>query len=168
MRDQGRNIFPELTVRHNLELGGVTLADKQGLSPRIEAMMQRFSVLREKADAQASTLSGGQQNLLEIARGLLLDPKLILIDEPSIGLSLLMVQEVFAILRDLRANGIMLLLIEQNARAALKLSDYGLVLELGQRRIEDTAANILADTRVAELFLGGGPKVASASGAGRP
>jgi len=153
---QGRNIFPELSVRHNLELGGVAAPDQAGLAGRLDAIMQRFAMLREKADAQASTLSGGQQKILEVARGLLLDPKLILIDEPSIGLSPLMVQEVFAILERLRDNGVTILLIEQNAKQALQISDYGLVLEQGQTRIEDTAPNILADPRIAQLFLGGG------------
>ncbi len=153
---QGRNIFPELSVRHNLELGGVALSDQSRLAGRVDAMLQRFPVLGEKAGRQASTLSGGQQKLLEVARGLLLDPRLILIDEPSIGLSPLMVQEVFGILKSLRDNGVTILLIEQNARQALHMSDYGLVLEQGQTRIEDTAANILADPRIAQLFLGGG------------
>lgn len=153
---QGRNIFPELSVRHNLELGGIALSDQSGLAGRVDVMLQRFPVLGEKAGRQASTLSGGQQKLLEVARGLLLDPKLILIDEPSIGLSPLMVQEVFGILKSLRDNGVTILLIEQNARQALQMSDYGLVLEQGQTRIEDTAANILADPRIAQLFLGGG------------
>jgi branched-chain amino acid transport system ATP-binding protein len=153
---QGRNLFPELSVRHNLELGGVALADRSGLAARIDAMMARFPMIREKADAQASTLSGGQQKLLEVARGLLLDPKLMLIDEPSIGLSPLMVQEVFSILKELRDAGVTILLIEQNARQALAISDYGLVLEQGQTRIEDRAADILADPRIAQLFLGGG------------
>lgn len=153
---QGRNLFPELSVRHNLELGGVALADRSGLAARLDAVMARFPALAQKADAQASTLSGGQQKLLEVARGLLLQPRLMLIDEPSIGLSPLMVQEVFAILRGLRDSGVSILLIEQNARQALAMSDYGLVLEQGQTRIEDTAANILADPRIAQLFLGGG------------
>ncbi len=153
---QGRNIFPELSVRHNLELGGVALPDQSGLAERMERIMQRFPMLREKANAQASTLSGGQQKLLEVARGLLLDPKLILIDEPSIGLSPLMVQEVFGILKDLRDKGVTILLIEQNAKQALQMSDYGLVLEQGQTRIEDSAAKILNDPRIAQLFLGGG------------
>ena len=153
---QGRNLFPELSVRHNLELGGVALADRSGLPARMDAMMARFPMIKEKADAQASTLSGGQQKLLEVARGLLLDPKLMLIDEPSIGLSPLMVQEVFAILQELRDGGVTILLIEQNARQALAISDYGLVLEQGQTRIEDRAANILSDPRIAQLFLGGG------------
>ena len=153
---QGRNLFPELSVRHNLELGGVALADPGALVGRMDAVLARFPMLREKAGAQASTLSGGQQKLLEVARGLLLEPKLMLIDEPSIGLSPLMVQEVFSILKELRAQGVTILLIEQNARQALGISDYGLVLEQGQTRIEDTAANILADPRIAQLFLGGG------------
>jgi branched-chain amino acid transport system ATP-binding protein len=153
---QGRNIFPELSVQHNLELGGVALSDQAELPVRLDKIMQRFPMLTEKADAQASTLSGGQQKMLEVARGLLLDPKLILIDEPSIGLSPLMVQEVFAILKDLRDKGVTILLIEQNAKQALQISDYGLVLEQGQTRIEDTAPRILADSRIAQLFLGGG------------
>ncbi len=153
---QGRNIFPELSVLNNLELGGVALADQSGLPERMNAMMEQFPILREKARAQASTLSGGQQKLLEVARGLLLDPKLMLIDEPSIGLSPLMVQEVFAILKNLRKKGVTILLIEQNAKQALQLSDYALVLEQGQTRIEDTAPRILADQRIAQLFLGGG------------
>jgi branched-chain amino acid transport system ATP-binding protein len=153
---QGRNIFPELSVRHNLELGGIMLADQAALPARIANIMQRFPMLKEKADAQASTLSGGQQKMLEVARGLLLDPKMILIDEPSIGLSPIMVQDVFAILKDLRDKGVTILLIEQNAKQALQISDYGLVLEQGQTRIEDTATNILDDPRIAQLFLGGG------------
>jgi branched-chain amino acid transport system ATP-binding protein len=153
---QGRNIFPELSVRHNLELGGVSLPDQTALAGRVDKIMHRFPMLGEKAEAQSSTLSGGQQKLLEVARGLLLDPKLILIDEPSIGLSPLMVQEVFGIIKALRDSGITILLIEQNAKQALQISDYGLVLEQGRARIEDTASKILADPRIAQLFLGGG------------
>ena len=153
---QGRNIFPELSVRHNLELGGIALADQTGLLRRLDDIMQRFPMLRDRANAQASTLSGGQQKMLEVARGLLLDPKLLLIDEPSIGLSPLMVQEIFALLRSLRDSGVTILMIEQNAKQALQISDYGLVLEQGRTRIEATAAEILADPRIAQLFLGGG------------
>jgi len=153
---QGRNIVPELNVRHNLELGGVALSDQASLPGRLEAIMRRFPMLREKADTQASTLSGGQQKMLEIARGLLLDPKLILIDEPSIGLSPVMVQEVFAILQELRDKGVTIVLIEQNAKQALQMSDDALVLEQGQTRIGDSASTILTDPRIAQLFLGGG------------
>jgi branched-chain amino acid transport system ATP-binding protein len=153
---QGRNVFPELSVRHNLELGGAALSDQTRILGRMDAVLQRFPMLNEKINAQASTLSGGQQKMLEVARGLLLEPRLILIDEPSIGLSPVMVQEVFAILRDLRDKGVTILLIEQNAKQALQISDYGLVLEQGLTRIEDTAQKILTDPRIAELFLGGG------------
>jgi branched-chain amino acid transport system ATP-binding protein len=152
---QGRNIFPELSVRHNIELGSVAAGrDIADMPARIEAALDRFPVLRRKADRQASTLSGGEQKQLEIVRGLLLDPKLILIDEPSIGLSPMMVQETFGILKDLRGKGVSVLMIEQNARSALEMSDYGIVLELGQTRIVDTAAAILRDPRIGQLFLG--------------
>jgi branched-chain amino acid transport system ATP-binding protein len=152
---QGRNIFPELSVRHNLELGGVTAAKGLDIGARIEAAMDRFPVLRRKADRQASTLSGGEQKLLEIARGLLLDPKLILIDEPSIGLSPIMVAETFDILKDLRSRGVTILMVEQNAKSALDISDDGLVLELGRTRMSGSARSLLDDPRVGQLFLGG-------------
>ena len=159
---QGRNIFPELTVRHNLELGGIAAPSGINIDERIEAAMVRFPILRQKADAQASTLSGGQQKLLEIARGLLLDPTLILIDEPSIGLSPLMVQETFDILKDLRAKGVTILMVEQNAKSALQISDDGLVLELGRTRMAETAETLLNDPRVGQLFLGGAMEPAAA------
>lgn len=153
---QGRNIFPELSVRHNIELGSVAAGrDITDMPQRLEAALDRFPALRRKADQQASTLSGGEQKQLEIVRGLLLDPKLVLIDEPSIGLSPMMVQETFGILKDLRARGVTILMVEQNARSALEISDEGLVLELGQTRMQGKAADILADPRVGQLFLGG-------------
>jgi branched-chain amino acid transport system ATP-binding protein len=153
---QGRNIFPELSVRHNIELGAVAAgSDITDMPKRLEAALDRFPALRRKADNQASTLSGGEQKQLEIVRGLLLDPKLVLIDEPSIGLSPMMVQETFAILMELRSKGVTILMVEQNARSALEISDEGLVLELGQTRMQGPAAEILADPRVGQLFLGG-------------
>lgn len=153
---QGRNIFPELSVLHNIELGTVA-ADSSitDMPQRIDAALNRFPALRQKAKQQASTLSGGEQKQLEIARGLLLNPQLILIDEPSIGLSPMMVQETFKLLMDLRDQGVSVLMIEQNARSALEISDFGLVLELGQTRMHDRAPVILHDPRVAQLFLGG-------------
>ena len=153
---QGRNIFPELSVRHNLELGGVAAPKGFDLERRMEVAMERFPVLRRKATAQASTLSGGEQKILEIARGLMLEPKLMMIDEPSVGLSPILVEELFVLLRDLRARGITVLMIEQNAKRALNISDYGIVLELGRTRIQDRAEKILADPRIGQLFLGGG------------
>jgi branched-chain amino acid transport system ATP-binding protein len=154
---QGRNIFPELSVRHNLELGATAAAAQRiDVAARVESVMDRFPMLRERAGAQASTLSGGQQKLLEIARALLLDPKLMLIDEPSIGLSPRLVQETFAILHDLRAKGMTILMVEQNAKRALEISDYGVVIELGRTRMTGEARAILADPKVGQLFLGGG------------
>ena len=152
---QGRNIFGELSVRHNIELGGVAAPASIDLPARIEAALDVFPVLRKKADRQASTLSGGEQKQLEIARGLLLEPQLVLIDEPSIGLSPLMVQQTFDMLKQLRDRGVSVLLIEQNARSALEISDYGIVLELGRTRIFDKADRVLADPRIGQLFLGG-------------
>jgi branched-chain amino acid transport system ATP-binding protein len=159
---QGRNIFSELSVFHNLELGGVAAPKGFDLKRRLEAAMDRFPVLRRKAHQQASTLSGGEQKMLEIARGLMLEPKLMLIDEPSIGLSPILVEELFNMLRDMRARGITVLMIEQNAKRALENSDYGIVLELGRTRIADRAEKILADPRIGQLFLGGGLEAARA------
>lgn len=152
---QGRNIVPQLSVYHNLELGGVTAPDQEKLHARIDQVMEQFPMLRQFRDLKAVELSGGQQKQLEVARALLLDPKLILIDEPSIGLSPNLVQEVFRTLIRLRDQGVTILMVEQNAKSALAMSDYGIVLELGQTRLHDTAAKLLADPRVGQLFLGG-------------
>jgi branched-chain amino acid transport system ATP-binding protein len=152
---QGRNIIPQLSVYHNLELGGITAKDQRALRARIETVMDQFPMLREHRDRKAIELSGGQQKQLEVARALLLDPKLMLVDEPSIGLSPNLVQEVFRTLIRLRDQGVTVLMVEQNAKAALAISDYGLVLELGQTRLHDRAEKLLADPRVGRLFLGG-------------
>lgn len=152
---QGRNIFPELSVRSNIELGGVSAGKGIDLPTRIEAALDLFPALRRKSTQQASTLSGGEQKQLEIARSLLLEPRLVLIDEPSIGLSPLMVQQTFDILKSLRDRGVTILMIEQNARSALEISDIGIVLELGQTRMVDKAERILNDPRIGQLFLGG-------------
>jgi branched-chain amino acid transport system ATP-binding protein len=151
---QGRNLFGSLSVRHNLELGGITLPRGE-LAARIEEVLARFPRIRERIDNQASTMSGGEQKQLEIARALLLRPRVLLIDEPSIGLSPLLVQQTFNILRELRDRGVSILMIEQNARAALQISDFGIVLELGQTRLVDSAKRLLNDPRIGQLFLGG-------------
>ena len=152
---QGRNVIQQLSVYHNLELGGITAPDQRRLRDRIEQVMDRFPMLRAFRDRKAIELSGGQQKQLEVARALLLDPRLLLIDEPSIGLSPTLVEEVFRTLQRLRDQGVTVLMVEQNARSALAVSDYGLVLELGQTRMHDDAARLLADPRVGRLFLGG-------------
>jgi ABC-type branched-chain amino acid transport systems, ATPase component len=152
---QGRNVVPQLSVYHNLELGGITSRDQARVKRRIEEVMDQFPILREFKDRKAIELSGGQQKQLEVARALLLDPKLMLIDEPSIGLSPNIVQEVFQTLIRLRDLGVTILMVEQNAKAALAMSDYGIVLELGQTRMHDRADKLLKDPRVGQLFLGG-------------
>jgi branched-chain amino acid transport system ATP-binding protein len=151
---QGRNLFPELSVRHNLEIGGISASDQRRVQRRIDEVMDQFPSLRDKADKQAITLSGGQQKQLEIARALLLDPKLILIDEPSIGLSPQLVTETFRTLVRLRDQGVTILMVEQNAKSALAISDDGIVLEQGRTRMHDKADKLLNDPRVGQLFLG--------------
>jgi len=152
---QGRNVIPQLSVWHNLELGGTTARDQKLVHRRIAQVMEQFPILRDRRNQKAMELSGGQQKQLEIARALLLDPKLLLIDEPSIGLSPNIVQDVFRTLQSLRDQGMTILMIEQNAKSALAISDFGLVLELGQTRMHDKAHKLLADPRVGRLFLGG-------------
>ena len=152
---QGRNVVPQLSVYHNLELGGITAPDQAVVRQRIEKVMDQFPMLRDFRNRKAIELSGGQQKQLEVARALLLDPKLLLIDEPSIGLSPNLVQDVFRTLIRLKDEGVTILMVEQNAKAALAMSDDGLVLELGQTRMHDRAASLLADPRVGQLFLGG-------------
>lgn len=152
---QGRNVVPQLSVYHNLELGGITSKHQDEVKSRIEIVMDQFPMLREFRNRKAIELSGGQQKQLEVARSLILDPKLILIDEPSIGLAPNLVQEVFRTLQKLRDQGVTILMVEQNAKAALAMSDYGIVLELGQLRMHDRAEKLLSDPRVGHLFLGG-------------
>jgi branched-chain amino acid transport system ATP-binding protein len=152
---QGRNLFGQLTAWENLELGGITLGMKT-THERIPEVLKLFPRVSERLHSPASALSGGEQKQLEVGRALLLRPKVILIDEPSIGLSPLLVEELFALLRELRKSGITLLLIEQNAKRALENSDHGVVLELGRMRIQDSARAILDDPRIGQLFLGGG------------
>ena len=117
--------------------------------------MERFPVLRQKADAQASTLSGGEQKMLEIGRALLLDPKLLLIDEPSIGLAPKLMAEVFDLLLSVKEGGVTILMVEQNARKALTISDYGLVLQQGHLVLSGTATEVLNHPEIGHLFLGG-------------
>jgi len=151
---QGRNLFASLSVRHNLELGGITLPRGE-LAPRIDEVLARFPRIRERIDNQASTLSGGEQKQLELGRALLLHPRVILIDEPSIGLSPKLVHEVMTLLRQLADTGVTVLMVEQNVRTALKYSDRALVLEMGRLALDRPAAELLGDPNLNRLFLGG-------------
>ena len=150
---QGRNLFGGLSVLHNLELGGITL--KSGLRERIEEVLARFPRIRERLHNQASTLSGGEQKQLEIGRALLLRPRVLLIDEPSIGLSPLISQEVFRLLRALADAGTTVLMVEQNVRSALTFADRALVLEMGRLALERPAGELLNEPDLHRLFLGG-------------
>jgi branched-chain amino acid transport system ATP-binding protein len=151
---QGRNLFPALTVRHNLELGGITLP-RAVLADRIAEVFQRFPRLAERTANQASTLSGGEQKQLEIGRALLLRPRVLLIDEPSIGLSPKICQEVLRLLRALTDAGTTVLIVEQNVRSALTIADRALVLETGRLALDRPAAALLDDPDLNRLFLGG-------------
>ena len=157
---QGRNLFGSLSVRHNLELGGITLPRSE-LPKRIEEVLARFPRIRERIDNQASTMSGGEQKQLEVGRALLLRPRVLLIDEPSIGLSPKLVQEVMTLLRQLADAGTTVLMVEQNVRTALKYSDRALVLEMGRLALDRPAASLLGDPDLNRLFLGGHAKTAA-------
>lgn len=151
---QGRNLFGSLSVRHNLELGGITLPRGE-LSARIEEVLVRFPRIKERIDNQASTMSGGEQKQLEIGRALLLRPRVLLIDEPSIGLSPKLVQDVFILLRALTDAGTTVLMVEQNVRTALKYANRALVLEMGRLALDRPASELLGDPNLNRLFLGG-------------
>jgi branched-chain amino acid transport system ATP-binding protein len=145
-----------MTVRANLELGGVSLRDLPLTRERIGSIaFELFPVLRDKADIQAGSLSGGEQKMLEIGRAMLLEPRLLLVDEPSVGLSPILVRQVFALLRDLCERGVTVLMIEQNAKRALETSDYGLVLQQGRLALAGTATDVLDHPEIGHLFLGG-------------
>jgi branched-chain amino acid transport system ATP-binding protein len=153
---QGRNIFPRMTVRANLELGGVSLGDLELTRNRITNIaFELFPVLRKKASSQAGSLSGGEQKMLEIGRAMLLEPRLLLVDEPSVGLSPILVRQVFSLVRDLRDRGVTVLMIEQNAKTALETSDYGVVLQQGRLALAAPASEVLEHPEIGHLFLGG-------------
>lgn len=159
---QGRNLFGQLTVFQNLELGGITLGTKL-THERIPEVLEFFPRVKERLHAQASALSGGEQKQLEIGRALLLRPKVLLIDEPSIGLSPLVVQDVFKLLKALAAQGTTVLMVEQNVKSALKISDDAIALESGQLVLHKPASELLADPNIERLFLGGGHVADSAA-----
>ncbi len=151
---QGRNLFGQLTVWQNLELGGITLGMRT-THQRIPEVLELFPRVRERLDSAASSLSGGEQKQLEIGRALLLRPKVLLIDEPSIGLSPLVVQDVFKLLRKLADQGTTVLMVEQNVKSALKVSDEAIALESGRLVLQRPASELLNDPHIERLFLGG-------------
>jgi branched-chain amino acid transport system ATP-binding protein len=151
---QGRNLFGQLSVMENLELGGITLGMKT-TRERIPEVLDRFPRVKERLHSAASSLSGGEQKQLEVGRALLLRPKVILIDEPSIGLSPMVVADVFQLLRQLADQGTTVLMVEQNVKSALKMADEAIALESGRLVLHKRADELLADPHIERLFLGG-------------
>jgi branched-chain amino acid transport system ATP-binding protein len=153
---QERSLFPAMTVRDNLLMGGYVIKDPKVVRERLEQATTSFPICRTRASAQAGSLSGGEQKQVELARTLILDPKLVLLDEPSIGLDPKSRHVVFDSIRSLAATGVTILLVEQNARSGLAASDVGAVLETGLVRLVDSAAELLENPEVARLYLGAG------------
>jgi len=151
---QGRCNFPAMTVRENLEMGAFTRSDNK-VEGDIEEVMTKFPVLREKASEMAGNLSGGEQQILEMGRALLLHPKLIMLDEPSLGLAPRTTETVFEKINDINADGTTILIVEQNAKRALSISHHAIVLELGKKRFEGTGEEIMHNEQVKRLYLGG-------------
>ena len=160
---ENRRIFPELTVYENLLMGGFLIKDKELFVERYEKVTNYFPILSKRASQQAGTLSGGEQQMLAIARALMLDPKLLLLDEPSLGLSPKLVQEIFSIIKDLHQLGVTILLVEQNVNHALKIADYGYVLTSGKIFLSGTYDELYEEEKVREMYLGEGKYVRRAS-----
>ena len=157
---QERALFGRMSVRENLRMGGYILDDRAELEQRIDDVLDRFPILRERASQLAGTMSGGQQQMLTMARTMIVRPEIVMLDEPSLGLAPKIVEQVYEIISLLRDEGITILLIEQNALMGLKNADWGIVLDLGKTLFEGPAKEILADPRIQELYLGRKSKAA--------
>jgi branched-chain amino acid transport system ATP-binding protein len=152
---EGRRVFPRMTVRENLFLGAYTRSAKREIADDTERILTTFPRLRERLDQRAATLSGGEQQMLAIGRALMSRPRLLLLDEPSLGLAPLLIQTIFEVIADIRSRGTAVLLVEQNARAALAVASRGYVLELGRIALEGTSRDLLANDAIAAAYLGG-------------
>jgi branched-chain amino acid transport system ATP-binding protein len=151
---EGRKIFPRLTVLENLHMGAFTRADRAGIQQDIERAYRLFPILAERRSQAAGTLSGGEQQMLAVARALMGRPKLLLLDEPSLGLAPLIVLRIFEVIRELNKEGMAILLVEQNARMALQLANRGYVMETGSITLSAPAGELLTDERVRRAYLG--------------
>jgi branched-chain amino acid transport system ATP-binding protein len=151
---EGRELFPELTVLENLKMGAYTRRDKQEIQAGLEQVYTHFPILAERRSQLAGTLSGGEQQMLAIGRALMARPKLMLLDEPSLGLAPKLVEEIFRIIREIHNSGTTVLLVEQNANKALSIADYGYVLETGKIALAGDSQQLLRNDHVRRLYLG--------------
>ena len=154
MSPEGRRVFPDLSVLENLKIGAYLRKEKAGIAKDIEWVYSLFPRLQERSWQLAGTLSGGEQQMLAVGRALMSRPKLLLLDEPSLGLAPLVVQDIFTIIREINRQGVTVLLIEQNAKMALKTADLAYVLETGRITLSGTGAELLANEKVKEAYLG--------------
>ena len=154
MSPEGRRVFPDLTVLENLKIGAYLRTDKPEIAKHIQWVYSLFPRLQERSWQLAGTLSGGEQQMLAVGRALMSRPKLLLLDEPSLGLAPLVVQDIFTIIREINRQGVTVLLIEQNANMALKIADLAYVLETGRITLSGTGAELLANEKVKEAYLG--------------
>ena len=154
MVPEGRRVFDNLTVKENLKIGAYLRNDKEEIEAGIEDIYQRLPRLKEREWQLAGTLSGGEQQMLAVGRAMMARPKLLMMDEPSLGLAPLVVKDIFSIISDLKSEGITILLIEQNANAALRCADQAYVLETGRITMSGTGADLLVDQRVRDAYLG--------------
>ena len=162
---QDRSLFPDMTVMENLRMGGFILSSRKDLHNRVEQVLQAFPILRERRNQRAKTLSGGEQQMLALGRALVLNPEVIMLDEPSLGLAPKIARQIFENVRQLKDLGMTVILVEQNARMGLESSDWGCVLDLGKNSFEGPADSVLNDPRIQELYLG--KKRASRRGNGK-
>jgi branched-chain amino acid transport system ATP-binding protein len=163
---QNHSLFREMTVRENISLGGYILRERGLADRRLAAVMAMFPQVTQWLDKRAGSLSGGQQRLVEFARGLMLDPKLVILDEPSMGLDPRVLKSVFDAIRMMHAQGKSILLVEQNARAGLRLSTHGVVLENGKVRLSGTGREVLEHPEIGALYLGGAVSAGNGNGNG--
>ena len=152
---EGRHVFPGLTVKENLELGAFLRKDKEEIQKDMEAIFERFPILKERKDQDAQTLSGGEQQMLAMGRALMSRPKLLLLDEPSMGLAPIFIREIFKIIQEIQKTGTTVLLIEQNAKMALSISNRAYVLETGSVVLSGTGQELLESDEIQKAYLGG-------------
>ena len=152
---EGRHVFPGLTVKENIELGAFLRKDKEEIQKDMEAVFERFPILKERKDQDAQTLSGGEQQMLAMGRALMSRPKLLLLDEPSMGLAPIFIREIFKIIQEIQKTGTTVLLIEQNAKMALSISNRAYVLETGSVVLSGTGQELLESDEIQKAYLGG-------------